>query len=258
MTPAAEARLIEMPAPAKVTTITDADLLFLLPPTSAVNRNAVILFNYVKALSGGRRRRIFRDRTLWENLGWSESMYRRAKKALIGAGLPIRHRCVRGELAPSEWLLDRRLVERLQRSEETPRGVKPDTTYTDENALGGNLPSVGSPPRAVQGRASPPERTADGATAPDAAPVTDVESDAPPPGEPPAALSWPVMLLEQWLSERFELGSEEGRAQALVALPEAMKWCGRQLSAGGAPSISAHIAGRWLVASWQSGYGGGA
>lgn len=92
MTPGAEVRLLELPAPAKVTTISDADLLFLLPPTSAVNRNAVILFNYVKAISAGRRRRIYKDRTLWENLGWSESMYRRAKRALVQAGLPVRHR----------------------------------------------------------------------------------------------------------------------------------------------------------------------
>jgi hypothetical protein len=252
VTPGQEARLLELPAPARVTTISDADLLFLLPASRVENRNAVIVVNYVKMLAAGRRRKIVRDRTVWEALGWSESMYRRAKRAAIEAGIPIRHRSYRGENAPSEWLLDRRLIAAL-RCQERHHVVSGGTPpYIGKNALGVDLPSVDLLPKAARDGPWPPEPEGEGVTAPIAGGVSDVEEVATPPGGPPAELSWPVAELEQWLDERFELGSEEGRARAVAAIPEAVSWLRSRMSVRGEVPIVASVAGHWLAQSLRS------
>jgi hypothetical protein len=117
-------------------TITHADLQRLLPPSSARNRNAIILIETVKMLARGRRVQSVYNATLSEKLGWSERTIKRAKAAARDAGVVMHDEVDRRGSRATAFVLDRTWVPALGRpTNESPRGDSVGTLSKESKPL---------------------------------------------------------------------------------------------------------------------------
>ena len=227
--------------------LTDGDVLFLLGDHPA----AIRVLLAVKLLAAGRLWIEVTNDELARKLGVCERTVRRAKQRIRAAGVPVHERTNRvGQSMASRWILDRRQVAGLRWSDVSPQGDTCVRPYIDENLSEEEVRSSPPPPSRPRGQPKPP---ADGDESETPPPATRFEAVPTPDDDPPSALAWPVAELRQWLAERFELGSEEGRADAAAALPEAVRWLNRRMRERGETSIVPDIAGHWLAQTLQVG-----
>ena len=217
-------------------------MLFLL----ADHPSAIRVLLAVKLLAAGELWIDVTERQLARKLGVCERTVRRAKQRIREAGVPVELQWNRiGQSMASRWIIDRRRVDRLRVPKMSPQGDNCVPPYVDQNLLDGSSSHSKRPGRGRE----PPEWGVECDTTLDADSATLIVCEATPPGGAPPELTVAVDLLLEWLGDRCELRSDEGRVEALRLLPEAVQWLDRRLSQVGVPSLNVRMAAVWLRGS---------